>query len=85
MYLNGEITRERAIELSQRYQLTSRVRAEQSLAFTDHYRAYVINYVSGEDLIRDYVNRVGGSDVNARWAAFERIMSEPTLPQDLAP
>ncbi len=84
-YLNGEITRERAIELTQRYQLTSRARAEQSLSFTDHYRAYVINYVSGEDLIRAYVEHVGGNNVDARWAAFERIMSEPTLPRDLAP
>lgn len=85
MYLDGEIDRERAIELTQRYQLTSRARAEQSLAFTDHYRAYVINYVSGEELIRAFVERVGGDDIEARWAAFERIMSEPTLPGDLLP
>ncbi len=83
MYLNGEIDRERAIELTQRYQLTSRARAEQSVAFTDHYRAYVINYVSGEDLIRAYVDRVAGSDADVRWAAFERTMREPTLPEDL--
>jgi hypothetical protein len=85
MYLNGEIDRERALALMQRYQLLSRARAEQSLRFTEHYRAYVINYVSGEDLIRAYVDRVGGADPGARWAAFERIMSQPTLPQDLAP
>lgn len=85
MYLNGEIDRERAVALTQRYQLTSRARAEQSLAFTDHYRAYVINYVSGEALIRAYVDRVAGNDVNARWAAFERTMREPTLPEDLLP
>lgn len=85
LYLNGEIDRERAIELTQRYQLTSRARAEQSVAFTDHYRAYVINYVSGEDLIRAYVDRVAGSDAGARWAAFENTMREPTLPEDLLP
>ena len=44
MYLDGEIDRDRALELTQRYQLSSRARAEQSLAFTEQYRSYVINY-----------------------------------------
>lgn len=84
-YLDGEISRDRAIELAERYLLVSRARAEQLIAFTDHYRSYVVNYVTGEALIRDYVNRVAGADPAARWAAFERIMSEPTLPRDLLP
>lgn len=84
-YLGGEISRERAVELIKRYLLVSDARAEQLIAFTDHYRAYVINYVSGEDLIRAYIGRVAGADEAARWAAFERIMSEPTLPEDLRP
>lgn len=84
-FLNGEIDRAEAIALSQRYLLASPARAEQLIAFTEHYRSYVINYVSGEALIRDYVNRVAGADVSARWAAFERIMREPTLPEDLLP
>lgn len=83
-YLDGEIDRERALALIQRYQLMSRARAEQSLAFTEHYRAYVINYVSGEDLIRGFVDRAG-ADAAVRWAAYERTLSQPTLPQDLLP
>ena len=59
MYLDGNIDRGKALELTQRYQLVSRARAEQSLAFTDRYRSYVINYSSGEDLIRAYVERSG--------------------------
>ncbi len=84
-YLDGAISRERAVDLAERHLLVSRARAEQLVAFTDHYRAYVINYVSGEDLIRAHVERVAGADVAARWAAFEAIMSEPTLPEDLQP
>jgi hypothetical protein len=84
LYLDGEIGRERALDLTQRYQLTSRARAEQSLAFTEHYRSYVINYATGEDLVRFYVERAGTSD-SARWAAYLRLLSEPTLPKDLAP
>ena len=83
MYLDGELDREKAIELTQRYQLVSRARAEQSLAFTDRYRSYVINYSAGEDLIRTYVER-SGDDADAQWTAYERIMSELMLPSDLA-
>jgi len=84
MYLDGDIDRERAIAMIERYQLTSRARAEQSVAFIEHYRSYVVNYVSGEDLIRAYVERAG-ADPAIRWRAFERIMQEPTLPEDLLP
>lgn len=83
LYLDGELDREKAIELTQRYQLVSRARAEQSLAFTDRYRSYVINYSAGEDLIRAYVERSGGT-AEAQWAAYERILTELMLPADLA-
>ncbi len=43
MYLDGEIDWGHALELTQRYQLISRERAERSLAFTDQYRSYVID------------------------------------------
>ena len=83
MYLDGELDRERALELTQRYQLMSRARAEQSLAFTERYRSYVINYSAGEDLIRAYVERSGDS-AEAQWAAYASIMPELMLPADLA-
>jgi hypothetical protein len=84
MYLDGEIDRDRALELTQRYALVSRERAEQSLAFTEKYRSYVINYSAGKDLISAYADRAG-QDEAAHWAAYERILSEPLLPMDLAP
>lgn len=83
-YLDGEIDREQAIALTQRYQLVSRARAEQSTRFTEHYRAYVINYVSGEEIVRAYVERAG-PDAAARWAAYEHIISTPVLPRELMP
>jgi hypothetical protein len=84
MYLDGEIDRVRALELTQRYQLISRERAERSLAFTEQYRSYVINYSAGRDLISAYAHRAG-QDEAAHWAAYERILSELLLPTDLAP
>jgi hypothetical protein len=83
MHLDGEIDREQAITLAQKYRLAPRDVAEQSLRFDAAYRSYVINYSVGEDLVRAYVDRQG-SDPEARWAAYVRIMSTPTLPADLA-
>jgi hypothetical protein len=82
MYLDGQIDRARALELAQRYQLMSPSRAEQSVSFTDEYRSYVINYATGEDVVRAYVDRAG-ADPEARWRAYESILSQPTLPSDL--
>ena len=82
MYLDGEIDRTRALELAQRYQLSSRERAEQSLRFAEQYRSYVINYATGEDVVRAFVERAG-ADQDARWAAYESILNQPTLPADL--
>jgi hypothetical protein len=82
MYLDGEIDRGRALELTRHYQLISRERAERSLAFTEQYRSYVINYSAGKDLISAYVHRAGQHEA-AHWAAYERIWSELMLPMDL--
>ncbi|MFN3472918.1 MAG: hypothetical protein ACK4ZW_02620 [Blastomonas sp.] len=83
MYLDGEIDRDRAIVLTQKYQLMSEARAKQSIGFTDAYRSYVINYGLGQDMVREFVE-AAGPDTRSRWAAMERVISEPTLPADLA-
>jgi hypothetical protein len=84
MYLDGEISRAQALELTQKYLLLSPARAEQSVAFTDHYRSYVINYGWGKDLVRGYIER-GNPDQAERWRRMEKILSEPTQPADLLP
>lgn len=81
-YLDGTINREQAIELLQRYNLSSRSGAEGSLGFADHYRSYIINYSSGFDVVRAYAERAGDTQ-EARWAAYELILNEPTLPRDI--
>ena len=81
-YLEGRIDRAEAVQLSQKYQLLSKERAEKSLDFTDQYRSYVINYGLGQDMVRAYVE-AAGPDPKARWARMEKILSEPTLPSDL--
>ena len=81
-FLEGRLGRDEAVALTQKYQLVSKKRAEQSIDFTTQYRSYVINYGLGQDMVRDYVE-AAGSDPRARWAAMERVISEPTLPSDL--
>jgi len=81
-YLEGRISRAQAVQLSQKYQLQSKERAEKSLSFTDQYRTYVINYGLGQDMVRAYVE-AAGPDPKAKWARMEKILSEPTLPSDL--
>ncbi|HEX8511702.1 MAG TPA: hypothetical protein VF688_01205, partial [Allosphingosinicella sp.] len=71
-----------AVELTRKYQLVSAARAEKSVAFIDQYRSYVINYGLGLDMVRTAVERAG-PDSAVRWAAMEKMLSEPTLPEDL--
>jgi hypothetical protein len=81
-YLDGEITREEAIALNQKYQLVSVERAAQMTDFNDQYRSYVINYGLGLEMVRDWIESQGDAPV-WRWKAMEQLLSEPMLPGDL--
>jgi len=81
-YLDGEIDRETAIELQQKYALTSRERAEQRIRFVDTYRAYVINYNLGRDIVADWVER-GGADEETRWRRFGELLRTPMSASDV--
>jgi hypothetical protein len=81
-FLEGRIDRAKAVALTQKYQLVSKPRAEQSIDFTAQYRSYVINYGLGQDMVRAYVEAAGTS-ADARWKRMEQVISEPTLPSDL--
>src|SRR5690606_14896118 len=84
-YLDGVIDRPTAVALTRKYLLVSPKRAEQSVAFTDQYRSYVINYGIGEEMVRAFIER-GGPDRDESWRRMTLILSEPTLPADpLAP
>ncbi len=82
-YLNGDISREEAIALSQKYGMTSFERAEQSVSFIETYRGYVINYNLGAEMARDYVTRHGGDSQDGRWKAYADLLASPRLPSDL--
>ncbi|MGB5848108.1 MAG: hypothetical protein WBH40_06455 [Ignavibacteriaceae bacterium] len=78
-YLNGNWTRERAVEYLEIYQFFSNERAEKKLDFIDYYRSYVINYNLGEDIIKNYIEKNGGTadDPEKRWEVFEQLLLTP--------
>ncbi len=84
-YLDGSMDAKATMDWLQTYTLASPERAQQRLAFFDHYRSYVINYSYGEELVRHYVeahgDAVAGSD--AQWRAFIRLISTPRVPTGL--
>jgi hypothetical protein len=84
-YVNGEFTREQAAAWLERYALMPKDRAAQRVRFFDQYRSYVINYNLGKDLVRMYIEAQGGTPdrPDARWKAFERLLSSPRLPSGL--
>lgn len=82
-YLDGEIDRDAAIGLLAKYGLTSPESAARSLPFVDKYRSYVINYGLGEQMVTASLN-AGNPNREERWARMRRILSEPTIPTDLA-
>jgi hypothetical protein len=82
-YLNGEIDAAQAADWLERYALMGRQRAEQRVRFFDQYRAYVINYNLGKDMVRRYIEGRAGDDPAKRWQEFEKLLTTPTLPSDL--
>ncbi len=81
-FLDGEIDREQAIAMIMKYSITSRTRAEQSLSFIETYRAYIINYSLGLDLVRNYITARSENNEEA-WRVFEDLLLTPTSASDL--
>lgn len=81
-YLDGEWSREQAIEWLETYALMDADRAAQRVDFMDTYRSYVINYNWGKDLVADYIE-AGDPDTAEKWTRFERLLSMPLAASDL--
>jgi hypothetical protein len=84
-YLNGDMSRDEAAHWLVQYALMSPERAQQRTRFFDQYRSYVINYNFGLDLVRQYIERRGGTEKNPakRWKEFTRLLASPRLPSGL--
>lgn len=84
-YLNGDWTKDETVEWLQKYQLRAKERAEKFLSFIETYRSYVVTYNMGEILIRDYIEKNGGTEDNLarRWEIFNQLISTPQTPSGL--
>ena len=81
-YLDGEISRDEAIELTRKYGLTSREEAEKRIRFSEQYRSYILNYSVGKALVQDYIERQA-DNLEGRWQAFERMLVEMPTASEL--
>jgi len=82
-YLDGMVTADATVKWMQEYALASEARARQRVKFFDDYRAYIVNYSLGEQLIGRYIESKAGDDIEQRWAAFSELISSPRLPASL--
>ena len=84
-YLNGQIDRAAAADWLQQWAMMPADRALQRTKFFDQYRSYVINYNLGQDLVRRYIERRGGTagQPDVRWREFTALLSSPRLPSGL--
>jgi hypothetical protein len=84
-YLDGNLNKEDAIKWLSEYALRPPGRAQNSLQFIERYRSYIINYTVGELLIKNYIEKHGGSedDRQKRWQLFAEILSQPYISSDL--
>jgi hypothetical protein len=85
LYRNGIIDRATAVQWFSEFSLQSPERAEQRIRFIEKYRSYVINYNLGQDMVRSYIERRGGTSDNpaVRWDEFRALLSSPRLPSGL--
>ena len=84
-YVNGEINADAAAIWLQKYALMDEKRAKQATKFIEKYRSYVINYNHGEDMVRSYIEKRGGTadQPEQRWREFEQLLASPRLPGDI--
>jgi len=84
-YLNGDINANAAAAWLQKYALMDEKRAKQATKFIEKYRSYVINYNLGEDMVRSYIEKRGGTEnqPEQRWRKFEELLASPRLPRDI--
>jgi hypothetical protein len=84
-YLDGKIDNATALNWLTKYSLMTRERAERRIRFIEQYRSYVINYNLGQDIVKHYIEKNGGTEDNLdkRWGLFYRLLSTPQTPTGL--
>jgi len=80
-YLDGDWSKDETIAWLTSYELVAPEEMDSWFGFTDRYRAYRINYVLGEDLVRSYVtNENPDRGADGDWRALAKLLSLPPAP-----
>ena len=84
-YLDGNLSKDEAVNWLVQYGLYPRERAEQRIRFIEKYRSYVINYNLGQDMVKHFIEKNGGTVDNPekRWSLFTQLISTPQIPSGL--
>jgi hypothetical protein len=81
-YLDGDITREEMVKRVIKYGMVSADRAQQRVRFIEQYRAYVLNYSLGKDIVANYIERNSNS-AEQRWDRFKQLLTELSTASDM--
>jgi hypothetical protein len=79
-YLDGDIGREKAIDLLTRYGLQPREQMAGMFGFVDAFRTFVVTYSLGHELVRERI-AAAGEQPKARWAAFRALNTALVTPK----
>jgi hypothetical protein len=84
-YIDGKANNDQTVSYLMKYALLSKDRAKHMLSFIEKYGSYVINYNLGQEIVKDYIIRHGGTDDNPelRWKYFAYLLSMPMTPSGL--
>jgi len=81
-YVDGEITRDEAVQERIKYGLRTPREAERNVRFVEDVRSYVLNYSLGEEIVSTYINSQSSSEED-KWVAFEKLINELPAASDL--
>ena len=83
--INNTMSRDKATTYLTKYCLMNDETAAKSLSFIKKYRSYVINYNYGLDMVKNYIEKNGGTAKAPakRWELFGRLLSSEVTTEQL--
>lgn len=83
-FTEGRKTKEECAEWLARHQIRTDAEAMRFMDFIETYRAYVINYNYGMDLVKNYIEAHGGkNDRHIQKSLFKKLLTSSIIPSDL--
>ncbi|GAA3958637.1 hypothetical protein [Mucilaginibacter dorajii] len=83
--INNTMSKDKALNYLTKYCLMNDETANKSISFIKKYRSYVINYNYGQDMVKSYIEKNGGTakDPAKRWELFGKLLSNEVTTDQL--